>query len=276
MKEIKKSHSLQKSIFFTQRPLPNLFVPRSVSFVLMVSLFFSSLFLFCIVRNGYAETKTTMATARKYYYGLGVPKNSTKAFNLYLQAAQQGDVDGMFVVGGMYMQGIGTDVNQREAFKWLYHAAINGRSSKESQRILGQFFLTGKNVPQNYKEALRWYELAAMGGDAEAQSELAFLYFSGKFVQKDYQKARYWFEEAAKKDYPMAQYNMGLLWYTGNGVEAVSVRKAYAWFNLAAANGNPSGGIAKNYLESMLSKEELTDAQNKSMELFREIKQVAQ
>jgi len=174
----------------------------------------------------------------------------------------------------MYMRGQGTLVNTSEAFKWLYDAAINGRSSKESERILAEFFVTGKNVPQNYEEALHWYELAANGGDFEAQSELGYLYFTGKLGEKDYEKASHWFEVAAKNGYPLAQYNMGILWYTGNGVATVDMVKAYAWFSLAAANGHGSGEVARRFLETVLSEKELNEGQNISMELFREIKNV--
>jgi len=242
--------------------------PRNILIVAFV------IFSLTISSFSLAKTEKVMSTAKRYYYGMGVPKNMTKAFKLYLKAANQGDVDGMFIVGGLYMQGHGTVVNQKEAFKWLYQAAINGRSSKESQRILGQSFLAGTNVPQNYEEALHWYELAATEGDAEAQSELAFLYFTGKFIEKDYDKAKHWFNIAARKGYPLAQYNMGILWYTGNGVSEVNAKKAYAWFNLAATNGHPSGAAAKSFLETVLSAEELVSAQQYSTELYREIKQV--
>ncbi len=220
------------------------------------------------------STETLTATAQKYYYGIGAPKNIHKAFKLYLKAAEKGDVDAMLIVGGLYMQGQGTSVNQAEAFKWLYKAAINGRSSKESQRIIAQFFISGKNAPQNYSEALHWYKRAANNGDSEAQSELAFLYFSGKFVGKDYEKAFYWFDIAAKNGFPVAQYNMGILWYTGNGVPAVDLVRAYAWFNLVAANGHSNGEAAKAFLETILSDDELLKAQDLSTKLYREIKRV--
>lgn len=212
------------------------------------------------------------STAQKFYYGIGAPKNLHKAFTLYLKAAEKGEVDAMFIVGGLYMQGQGVSVNPAEAFRWLYKAALNGRSSKESQRILAQFFISGKNVPQNYKEALHWYKAAAENGDPEAQSELAFLYFSGKAVDRDFNEAFHWFNIAAKNGYPLAQYNMGILWYTGNGVPGVDMVKAYAWFNLAAANGHPDGVAAKSFLESTLSGEELLKAQDLSTKLYREIR----
>lgn len=211
------------------------------------------------------------ASAKNYYYGIGVPQNLTKAFQLYLAAAEGGDLNAMFVVGGMYMQGQGTLINQAEAFKWLYKAAVNGRSSKESQRILGQSFVLGTHVPQNYTEALKWYELAANNGDSVAQSELAFMYFYGKYVDKNYDKAFYWFDIAAHNGLPLAQYNLGLLWYTGNGVPAQDLVKAYSWFNVAAANGHSDGTIAKAYLETILSNSELEKAQTMSTALFKKI-----
>jgi uncharacterized protein len=231
------------------------------------------LFVMGMNQNAAAREPLT-STAWKYYYGIGAPKSLHKAFGLYLKAAERGDVDAMFIVGGMYMQGQGTPVNKFEAFKWLYNAAINGRSSKESERILAQAFIIGKNIPQNYDEALHWYQLAANGGDFESQNELAFFYFTGKFVERDYEKASYWFEIAARNGYPLAQYNMGILWYTGNGVSAVDIVKAYAWFNLAAANGHSRGEAAKIFLETILTEEELQQAQNVSIELYREIEKL--
>jgi TPR repeat protein len=214
-----------------------------------------------------------LSTAQKFYYGVGAPKNHHKAFKLYLKAAQIGNVDAMFIVGGMYMQGQGTPVNRSEAFKWLYKAAINHRSSKESERIIGQSFITGENVPQNYEEALYWFERAAKGGDATAQSELGVLYFNGKMLDIDYEKARHWFEIAARNNYPLAQYNMGILWYTGNGVPAMNLVEAYAWFNLASSNGHNNGKVAKQFLETILSVAELKKAQQLSIKLYKEIKQ---
>lgn len=220
------------------------------------------------------STESLKSKAMKYYYGLGVKKNLNLAYRYYLKAAEQGDADAMFIVGGLYMKGQGTPVNRSEAFKWLYDAAVNGRSSKESQKILAEFFLTGEGVPQNYTEALQWYERAAEGGDVEAQNELAYLYFTGQQVEKDYEKAHHWFKQAAEKGYALAQYNIGILWYTGNGVPATDLVKAYAWFNLAAANGHADGEMAKKFLETRLNKEELRQGQELSVRLYKEMEEM--
>lgn len=108
-------------------------------------------------------------------------------------------------------------------------------------------------------------------GDLEAQNELAYLYFTGNEVERDYEKAHYWFKQAAEKGYPLAQYNIGILWYTGNGVPTMDSVKAYAWFSLAAANGYADGEMAKNFLETRLNKEELRQAQELSLLLYKKM-----
>jgi len=244
---------------------------RLVFYFFKLRILFLLFSLVMVTESTAFAVETTMSVAQKYYYGHGTPKNLRKAFNLYLKAAKKGNVDAMFIVGGMYMKGMGVKTDTGEAFKWLYNAAINGKSSKESERILAQFFITGQNVPQNYDEAMHWYELAAKRGDPDAQSELGYLYFTGKLSEKDYEKAGYWFEKAARKGYALAQYNMGILWYTGNGVPTVDMIKAYSWFSVAATNGHGSAVAATNFLNTILSSNELQEAQNVSVKLYKEI-----
>ncbi len=252
-------------------------IPRCLKSVFLSFLSPNTLVLLCVLLLGLShsapaseQTELLKARAQRYYYGQGAKKDLNQAFRLYLQAAELGDVDAMFIVGGLYMKGQGTSINENEAFKWLYNAALKGRSSRESQRILGQFFLAGQSVPQNYAEALRWFELAANGGDPEAQTELAYLYFTGEQVEKDLNKAYHWFKRAAEKGYSLAQYNLGILWYTGNGVPEADPVQAYAWFSLAASNGHGNGEVAKKFMENQLSEEELRRAQELSVQLYME------
>ena len=65
--------------------------------------------------------------AKKYYWGRGVEKDYTRAYNLFLQAAQTGH--------------------------------------PESSRYLGLMFLSGKGVIKNVKSSIEWFEKAAAGGD---------------------------------------------------------------------------------------------------------------
>lgn len=210
-------------------------------------------------------------SAQRYYWGKDGTRDYAKALSLYLQAANLGDAEAQFIAGGMYFRGRGTEKNPKEAFRLLYQAALNGKSSPESQKILAQAFLVGQTVPKNYPEAVRWYQESAENGDKDAQNELAFLYFVGQGVEQDSAKAFDLFSQAADSGLAIAQYNVGIMYYTGNGVEEVDLTKSYAWLNLAASNGYTDAEAARSFLESVLDQDELRRAQKLSGELFRAI-----
>jgi TPR repeat protein len=219
-----------------------------------------------------AETPVRLKNlAQKYYWGAGVQQNYTKALQLYLQAAEQGDTEAQFIAGGMYYRGMGTPQDLNRAFSLLYGAAVKGNSTPQSQRILGQFFLTGQIIPQNYAEAMKWYTLAAENGDSESQSELAVLYFTGRGGVQDLEKAFFWFEKSARQGLAVAQYSLGIMYYTGSGVENVDLIKAYGWFSLAAGQNHLDGIAARDYLQTVLSSDQLLEAQNYALQIFQEI-----
>ncbi|MEN8188686.1 MAG: tetratricopeptide repeat protein [Thermodesulfobacteriota bacterium] len=209
--------------------------------------------------------------ARRSYMGQGGPRNLSEAYELYLQAAMLGDVESAFIVGGMYFKGQGVVKDEGEAFRWLYKAAEAGKSSVESQRLLGRFFLSGANVPVNYQKAVHYLRMAAMDGDAQAQSELAYLYYIGRGVGQNFKEAFSWFERSARQGWSVAQYNIGRMYYDGQGVSKVDLVRSYAWFSLAASAGNTDARTAKEFLEKQLSPEDLAKAQDLSTELFAEI-----
>jgi len=230
-------------------------------FCALPRLFFKLLLVFSLIlpfadQVAAVDTISTLKSqARDYYRGRGGEQSYEKALNLYLKAARRGDAEAH------------TRKNFPAAFKLLHQAALNGKSSSTSQQIIGQAFLLGSGVPKNYKEALRWYALSAENGNSEAQNELGYMYFSGNGVKQDPDKAAKLFLQAAENGLAIAQFNMGILYYTGNGVQAADLKKAYSWMNIAASNGHQPAIAARNFLETTLSKEELTQAQQFSLTL---------
>ncbi len=219
------------------------------------------------------ETEKLKYVAQKYYWGKGVEKDYAKALDLYLQAAQLGDTEAKYIAGGMYYKGIGTRIDKKKAFDLLYGAALQGNSTPQSQKILGQLFLTGSTTPRNYTEARKWYKLSAENGDRESQSELAFLYFTGKGGSRDLEQAFYWYERAANQGLAVAQYSLGIMYYSGSGTEQPDLIKSYGWLSLAASQKHVDAQISRDYLETVLSSDELEKAQNYSVQLFQQMDQ---
>ncbi len=99
----------------------------------------------------------------------------------------------------------------------------------------------------NYEIALEQFTQFAHQNNAEAQYNLAFMYFGGEGIPQDDSKAAYWFEQAAKLAHASAQDTLAYLYLHGRGLDADKVQ-AYAWYRVAAENGV---FLAKNISEKL-------------------------
>ncbi|NNK95299.1 MAG: sel1 repeat family protein [Desulfobacterales bacterium] len=209
--------------------------------------------------------------ARRLYWGIGVEQNFTQALSLYETAAALGDGEASFIAGGMYYTGKGAEKSDVKAFEYLSFAVAEGNAPPEALRVLAEFYLKGQVTPQNYSKAMQWFHQAANKGDALSQNELGFLYSQGKGVEQNSEKAYDWFREAALQGSAIAQYNVGIIWYTGDGVAESDLKQAYAWFSVAALNKYGAAILARDFVMSLLSEEELQQAQNLAEDIYGEL-----
>ena len=224
-----------------------------------------------------AQQKSVFALknqARRLYWGIGVEQNFTQALSLYETAAALGDSEASFIAGGMYYTGKGAEKNDVKAFNYLSFAVAEGNAPPEALRVLAEFYLRGQVTPQNYAKAMQWFHQAAIEGDALSQNELGFLYSQGKGVEQNSDKAYEWFREAALQGSGIAQYNVGIIWYTGDGVAESDLKKAYAWFSVAALNNYGAAIPARDFVKSVLSEEELQQAQNLAEDIYGELRPI--
>lgn len=238
---------------------------------------FFVIFLFFLLMTGrvLAQDPDTLvprlkAEAYRSYYGQGQAVDLARAYRLYLAAAEQGDVDSQFVVGGMLYLGVGVDKDRRSGFKWLLQAAEQGKVSPESLNIIGAMYLRGELVPLNYLEAKKWLTLAADQGNISAQNDLAYLLFNGLGGERDLKKALELYEKAALQGDLLAQANTGLMYATGQGTDRDKAR-GYAWYSLAASRGSAFATVNRNNLMVDMTWEELNQAQAISLDLYRQI-----
>jgi uncharacterized protein len=244
---------------------------------------FRSLFLLsflCVIAPIFGSASESVQSlknkGKNFYYGIGVQQNYTVALQYYIQAAEAGDAEAQYISGGMYLKGLGVEKDFIKAFQLLHEAAKQGRSTAESEQILAQAFLLGKGVPKNYQKAIKWYSNAAEKGNKDSQNELGFIYFVGNGVEQDIEKGGKYFIQAAYNGLPIAQYNVGIMYYTGRGVKEADLHQSYAWFNIAAANGHAPAKAAREYLETVLSSDDLKSAQEYSEEILKAIANNAQ
>ena len=117
----------------------------------------------------------------------------------------------------------------------------------EAQHNLALMYYNGKGVPRDYKQAETWFRLAAEQGNASAQSNLGVMYANGEGVPRDYKQAAMWSRLAAEQGNAFAQDNLGFMYLHGKGVPR-DYKQAETWFRLAAEQEYAS---AQNNLGSM-------------------------
>ncbi|MDF1552138.1 MAG: tetratricopeptide repeat protein [Deferrisomatales bacterium] len=119
-------------------------------------------------------------------------------------------------------------------------------------------------------EAARWLTEAATQGHGRAQLELGVMYEKGQGVIQDYSEACRWLQKAAEQGEPVAMYRLGQMAEIGRGVQKDAM-EAYVWFNLAVARGEAAVEPARDRARSLLSEEQVAEAQKRSRLLDAQI-----
>jgi len=130
---------------------------------------------------------------------------------------------------------------------------------------LAYMYEYGKGMPKNQSEAIRWYTRAAEGGIAEAQNNLGYIYANGKGIPKNLPQAVTLYSKAAEHGLAEAQYNLGVM-YTNELATKVDYVKAYMWANIAASQNNQNAARMRDMLEKNLPTEQIVEAQRLSKE----------
>ena len=81
------------------------------------------------------------------------------ALKIYRAAAEQGDINAQFHLGGMYLKGQGVTQDYKQTVKWWRLAAEQGEDI--AQFYLGTMYRDGKGVTKNLVIAHMWFNTAA-------------------------------------------------------------------------------------------------------------------
>lgn len=105
--------------------------------------------------------------------------NLNESFEYYLKAADLGNSLAQCIVADMYLNGIGTSANYKEALTRFLIAAEDHQEN--ALRSIGDIYYYGMGVPRNIELARKYYSQAAFEGDMLAlESEANMNYENGK------------------------------------------------------------------------------------------------
>lgn len=165
--------------------------------------------------------------------GTDEPMDDKRAVQKMKMAAEAGSAKAQYRLGFMYLNGQGVQRDEAEAAKWFRKLAEKGRAS--AQYHLGVMHHNGQGVRRNIAEALKWFRKSAEQGIAEAQAMLAVMYLKGQGVAQDYVRSR-------------------------------------MWLHIAVAAGHKTARTASDYIETIMTPEQIAESQRLVHEWSRKYK----
>ena len=157
---------------------------------------------------------------RMYRDGEGVKEDRKEAMEWFRIAAERGDAEAQWSLGGMYE----SILNRDEGAKWELRAAEGGLV--DAQHYVGRLHLYGYtygvNDPKGYndpREAMKWLKLAANQGNVDAKDAIGIMYLNGWGVAEDHKEAYRWFLMAADKGDSESKCSLAQMYATGDTVE---------------------------------------------------------
>ena len=147
-------------------------------------------------------------------------------------------------IGTMYLQGVGTEADEKEAEKYLRKSADYGNTHAAYQ--LAKLYIrqetekrktNPEEIPdyEKIKQAFKWLTAASEQGNSFADYAFGKLYADGELTAKNMEKAFYHLHRAADADNVYAWYKLGRLYLSD---EYKNIGRAVHYLKLAANQKN--------------------------------------
>lgn len=155
-------------------------------------------------------------------------RDYAKAFRLFSEAAEQGDADGINMVGMSYFHGRGVGKDSHKAAVNFLKAARLGHS--QAQYNLGLLLCgEGHACTQGLERSVHWFRKAAEQGYVPAFWEMGNAYREGLGVERDFNEAAAWFERGMQAGDPSCMTFLGLMHFRGEGMAEDGEAAAGLW-----------------------------------------------
>ncbi len=171
--------------------------------------------------------------------------NPAEAHAELAKLSEKGNAEAMNDLGMLYMQGWGTEQNDKIAIEWFKKAAYNGYG--KAWYNWGTMYKNGDGTLQDFKKAYEIFQSGADRGFSSSLYALGYMLYHGLGCEQNYPKAIDVFRLAAAKKNYSAMYMLGLCYRNGYGI-AVNIDSARNWLEKATNGGYK---IAKEELLSV-------------------------
>lgn len=150
------------------------------------------------------------AISALYYYGLGVAKNLTTAFQLSLQGANLNYAPSQYSVGLSYDFGEGVASSLSKALEWYLKSA--NQNYGPAQNEVGEFYYLPRGLAKDLNKAFEWYQKSANNGYSYGFLNVGKMYHNGESVSKDNNKAMQQWLKASELGLVQAKVELVFSW----------------------------------------------------------------
>lgn len=160
-------------------------------------------------------------------------------------SASQGHTTAYYDVGVSYRDGIGTEQNYNEAFKWFKKATEEGEEpSKRHFSAAAELYKDGKGVETNYLKAVEYYKKAVDLEAVDAYYWIGYLYAKGGYgLDQDLDQALTWYTQSAEYGTGgVSAFNIACLYEFRFDQNKKDYKKTLEWYLKAAE---------KNHVDAM-------------------------
>ncbi len=113
-------------------------------------------------------------------------------------------------------------------------------NSADAQYNIATMYFYAKGVKPDNTKAFEWFEKAAKNGEKRAEFMLGFMLENGLGTEKNMKKSFMYYKKAADKDYAKALYSLGRFYENGIVVNQ-DKKKAKELYEKAASRGSVAG-----------------------------------
>lgn len=119
----------------------------------------------------------------------------SKALVWARKASQTSNPTGYYMLGRIYNEGLGVEVDNLKALEFFEEAAKQGDA--DAQNIVGNNYLNADYIEKDPQKAFKYYQMAAAQGHLEGMANLGYCYQEGIGTDANYLSAEEWLRKAA-------------------------------------------------------------------------------
>ena len=195
----------------------------------------------------------THVSAQDFNKGLEAAKagDFATAIEEFLPLAEKNHAKSQEMLGLIFEQGLGVQINYTKAFKWTQLAAQQGLP--DAQNRLGGLYLRGLGVPENRREAMKWYQLSSDQGHLAALTNQGVIYL----LSENLEKAAEIYKLSASRGDTRAQFSLGVMYEKGIGLEQSNIL-AFMWYDLSSFQEYEAAYSSRDALMKTMNQEDIS------------------